>query len=300
MAPRAVWKGYLKVAELTCPVSLYTAISTSERIAFHTLNRATGHRVNRQFVDSETGKPVGREDQVKGYQVGQGEYVILEPEELAAAVPESDKALAVETFVPCREIDEIYLDRPYFMAPSDAVATKAYALIRESLASGKVAALARAVLFRRVRTVLVRPHGDSLIANLLNFDYEVRSSAEAFDTVPDLTIKDEMLELAQHIITTKLGAFDPKQFDDRYENAVAEMVRAKMEGRPLAAKPAPKTSNVVDLLEALRQSAKASGTPAKSPKDERSAKTPSKARKAAKPSPPASRQKRAEPRRKAG
>ena len=294
MAPRAVWKGYLTIAELTCPVSLYTAVSTSERIAFHTLNRATGHRVNRQFVDSETGEPVGREDQVKGYQVGQGEYVILEPEELAAAIPESDKALAVDAFVPCREIDEIYLDRPYFMAPSDAVATKAYALIRESLASGKVAALARAVLFRRVRTVLVRPHGDSLVANLLNFDYEVRSSADAFDTVPELTIKDEMLDLAQHIIKTKMGAFDPKQFDDRYENAVADMVRAKMEGRPLSAKPTPKASNVVDLLEALRESAKVAEKGGKLKEDQSAAKKPSKAGTVA------GRPRTAEPRRRAG
>jgi DNA end-binding protein Ku len=256
MAPRAVWKGFLKIAELTCPVSLYTAVSTSERIAFHTLNAATGHRVHRQFVDSETGEPVPREDQVKGYQVGQGEYVVLEPEELAAAVPENDKSLAVQSFVPCGEIDQVYLDRPYYMLPSDAVATKAYGLIREGLARSKVAALARAVMFRRVRTVLVRAEGDRLVANLLNFDYEVRSSAEVFETVPDLTIKAEMLELAQHIIKTKLGAFDPKAFDDRYENAVAEMVRAKIEGRPLKPKAAPKASNVVDLMAALRESAK--------------------------------------------
>ena len=266
MAPRAVWKGYLRVADLSCPVSLYTAVSTSDRIAFHTLNRETGHRVRRQFVDSETGKPVDRDDQIKGYQVSQGEYVTFEPDELASLIPESDKALEVDGFVPCREVDEVFLDRPYFLTPSDAVGAKAYALIRNALSKGKVAALARAVLFRRVRTVLVRPHDGGLVANLLNFDYEVRSSAEVFESVPELTIKDEMLDLAQHIIKTKLGAFDPKAFEDRYENAVADMVRAKMEGRPLAAKPAPKASNVVDLLEALRQSAKASedkGEPAK-------------------------------------
>lgn len=263
MAPRAVWKGFLKIAELTCPVSLYTAVSTSDRIAFHTLNRATGHRVNRQFVDSETGQPVPREDQVKGYQVAQGDYVVFEPEELAAAVPDSDKALAVEAFVPCREIDEVFLDRPYFMAPSDPVAEKAYALIRDGLSGNKVAALARAVLFRRVRTVLVRPHGNALVANLMNFEYEVRSSADVFDTVADFSIKDEMLDLAQHIIKTKMGRFDPKEFDDRYENAVAEMVRAKLEGRPLPARPASKPSNVVSLMDALRESAKAVGDAAK-------------------------------------
>lgn len=258
MPPRAIWKGYLKIAELTCQVSLYTAVSASERIAFHTLNRATGHRVSRQFIDPDTDKPVPREDQVKGYAIGSGDYIVLEPEEIAAALPDSDKALVADTFVPCRDIDEVYLDRPYFVAPSDAVAGKAYALICEALISSKVAALATTVLFRRVRTVLVRAHDGGLVANLLNFDYEVRSQAEAFEAVPDLSIKDEMLKLAEHIISTKRGTFDPKAFDDRYENAVAEMVKAKLEGRPLAAKPAPKTSNVVDLLAALRESAKMS------------------------------------------
>ena len=118
MAPRANWKGFLKVGEVVCPVSLYTATSTSERIAFHTINRATGHRIQRRFIDSETGDPVEREDQVKGYEVGAGDYVMLEPEEVAAAVPHSDKTLAVEAFVPCRDIDDLYFDKPYFLAPS--------------------------------------------------------------------------------------------------------------------------------------------------------------------------------------
>lgn len=256
MPPRAVWKGHLRIADLSCPVSLYTAVSASERIAFHTLNRATGHRVSRQFIDPDTGKPVPREDQVKGYAIGSGEYIVLEPEEIAAALPGSDKALMADVFVPCREIDEVYLDRPYFLAPSDAVAKKAYALICDALTSSKVVALASTVLFRRVRTVLVRAHEGGLVANLLNFEYEVRSQAEAFEAVPDLSIKDELLKLAEHIISTKRGSFNPKAFDDRYENAVAEMVKAKLDGRPLAAKPAPKKSNVVDLLEALRESAK--------------------------------------------
>ena len=281
MAPRAVWKGFLRIAELTCPVSLYTAVSTSDRIAFHTLNGATGHRVHRQFVDSENGEPVAREDQVKGYQSGQGEYVILEPEEIAAAVPQADKSLAVDSFVPCREIDEVYLDRPYYMMPSDPVGAKAYALIRDGLSAAKAAALARAVLFRRVRTVLVRPHGDLLMANLLNFDYEVRASADVFETVPDLKIKDEMLDLAQHIIKTKMGKFDPVAFEDRYENAVADMVRAKIEGRPLAPKLAPKPSNVVDLMAALRESAKALEATSSPPKRAKSAATASRTAKQA-------------------
>src|ERR1700722_18465209 len=115
MAPRANWKGFLKIAELSCPVALYTAVSSSDRIGFHILNRSTGHRVQRQFVDQKTGDPVETADQVKGYETGQGEYVILQPEEIAAAVPESDKTLGVEAFIPCSEIDDVYFDRSYYL-----------------------------------------------------------------------------------------------------------------------------------------------------------------------------------------
>ena len=131
MAPRANWKGYLKLGELSCAVALYTAASTSDRIAFHTINRATGHRVRREFVDRETGKPVEREDQVKGYEVGDGDYIVLEPKEIAAVVPESDKTLTVDAFIACSEVDTVYLDRPYYLAPADKVAQEVFALIRE-------------------------------------------------------------------------------------------------------------------------------------------------------------------------
>jgi DNA end-binding protein Ku len=255
MAPRANWKGFLKLAELTCPVALYTVASTSDRLAFHTLNRETNHRVHRQFVDEETGEPVPAEDQVKGYEVAQGQYVMLDPDEIAAAVPESDKTLAVESFIPCAEIDDVYLDRPYYLAPSGASAQEAVILLREGMRKRKVAALARTVLFRRMRTVLIRPYEQGLIATTLNFDYEVRSAETAFSGIPDINIQGEMLDLAKHIIETKRGSFDPRQFTDRYEAALTELVRAKQEGRPIAAPKAPAASNVIDLMEALRQSA---------------------------------------------
>lgn len=255
MAPRANWKGFLKVAEVTCPVALYTAVSASDRIAFHTLNRATGDRVRRQFVDSDTGKPVQREDQVKGYETGSGEYVMLDPEEVASAVPDSDKTLAVSAFIGCGDIDDVYFDKPYYLAPSDRPAEEAYALIREGMRAKKVAALAQTVLFRRVRTVLIRAQGPGLIATTLNFDYEVRSAAEAFADIPEIRIKGEMRELAEHIIRTKTATFDPSAYDDRYDAALAELVKARIEGRKITVRKAPKAGNVVDLMEALRESA---------------------------------------------
>lgn len=255
MAPRANWKGYLKVAEVTCPVALYTAVSTSERLAFHTLNRETGHRVHRQFVDSETDKVVDREDQVKGYEVGKDEYVMLEPDEVTAAVPASDKTLAVDAFINCGDIDSVYFDRPYYLAPANKNAEEAFFLIREGMKAAGVAAIAQTVLFRRVRTLLIRAHGPGLIATTLNYDYEVRSAKEAFDEIPKIKIKGEMLDLAKHIITTKKGKFDPKEFDDRYEAALADLVKAKLEGKPIPVRKTPQPGKVVDLMAALRESA---------------------------------------------
>jgi DNA end-binding protein Ku len=263
MAPRANWKGVLKLGALDCPVALYTAASTAERIAFHTLNRATGHRLHRDFVDGETGEPVAAEDQVKGYETAPGRYVAIEPDEIAAAMPAGDKILEIEAFIPCGGIDEIYLDRPYYLAPSGATAGEAFAVLREGMRRGKVAALARGILFRRVRTLLIRPQEAGLIAATLKFDYEVRASAEAFSAIPERKIAGEMLDLAKHIIQTKRGSFDPKRFDDRYEAAVVELVAAKRDGRKIQPRKAPAATPSDDLLAALRQSAAADKKPAR-------------------------------------
>jgi DNA end-binding protein Ku len=265
--PRANWKGYIKFGEVACPVALYAAASSSERIAFNTLNRKTGNRVKREFIDGETGDPVEREDQVKGYEVENGQYIVLEPEEVAAAIPESDKTLKIEAFIPCSQIDTTYFDKPYYLAP-DKMGKDAYLLLRDGMKQEKVAGIARTVLFRRMRTVLIRPHGKGLIASTLNFDYEVRSSEKAFEDMPDLKIEGEMLELAEHIIATKKGSFDASTFDDRYEAAVAELVKAKIEGRALPKKKAPVASKPSDLLQALRESA---GVAAKETKPKRTA-----------------------------
>jgi DNA end-binding protein Ku len=259
MATRALWKGHLSVGELSCAVALYAAATTSARVSFHIVNRKTGNRVRREYVDEETGKPVDRDDQVKGYETSKGNYVLLEPDEIAAAVPESDKTLAVESFVPCDDVDTVYFDKPYFVAPADEAAEEAFAVMREGMRKKKVVALARAVLFRRVRTLLIRPRGCGLLANTLNFDYEVRAADDAFDAVPEMKIKGEMLDLAKHIIDTKSGTFDPSAFDDRYDAALAELVKAKAEGREIEKPKRKREGKVIDLMEALRESAAASG-----------------------------------------
>jgi DNA end-binding protein Ku len=254
-AHRAQWKGFIQFGEVSCGVSLYTAASTSERIAFNTINASTGNRVRRDFVDSETGDPVPKEQQIKGYPVENGQYIELDPEEVAAAVPEANKVLNVSAFIDCHSIDDVYFDKPYYLTPTDRISQEAFVLLRDGMRKAKVAAIAQTVLFRRVRTVLIRPHGKGMIATTLNYDYEVRSAKKAFEEIPKLKIQGEMLQLANHIIGTKLGTFDPAGFDDRYETAVAELVKAKMEGRALPKKKAVQVSQPNDLLAALRESA---------------------------------------------
>jgi DNA end-binding protein Ku len=257
LSPRASWKGFLKIADVTVPVGLYSAASTSERIALHTINRPTGHRVRREFVDAETGKTVERDDQVKGYEVAKDEYVSVEPEEIAAIMPHGDKTLTVSAFVDLAGIDDLYFDKPYYLAPSDRSADETFALVREGMRKAKVAAVAEAVLFRRARTVLVRALDEGLAASLLNYGYEVRSAEEAFSGIPAKEITGEMLDLAVHIIKTKQGALDPRDFQDRYEDALAELVKLKLEGKAIPVRAPPRSEPTVNLMQALRDSAAA-------------------------------------------
>jgi DNA end-binding protein Ku len=286
LSPRASWKGFLKIADVTVPVGLYSAASTSERIALHTINRPTGHRVRREFVDAETGDAVERDDQVKGYEVAKGEYVSVEPDEIAAIIPHGDKTLTVSAFVDLAGVDDLYFDKPYYLAPADRSADETFALVREGMRKAKVAAVAEAVLFRRARTVLVRALDEGLAASMLNYDYEVRPATQAFSEVPAKTISGEMLDLAIHIIKTKQGAFDPRKFEDRYEDALAELVKLKLQGKEIPKRaPAPREPTV-SLLQALRESAagaRASGSAAAKKKTGRRA--------AAKAKPPAPRRK---------
>lgn len=260
MAPRASWKGRLTIGDLACSVALYAAATTTDRVTFHTINRKTGHRVRRRFIDSETGKPVESEDQTKGYELAEGDYITLSDDEIAAALPESDKTITVSAFVKAAEIDEIYFDKPYYLTPADKPSEEAFALIRDGLSKRGCAAVGEALLFRRLRSLLIRPEGRGMIATSLVFDYQVRSADAAFDSIGERKISAEMLDLAKHIIKTKLGQFDIAAFDDRYDAALAELVKAKIEGKAYRPAKAEAPDTVVDLMEALRQSAKSKGT----------------------------------------
>lgn len=255
---RALWKGFLTFGVVTLPVVLYTAVSSAERVSFSIINRRTGNKVRREYVDSGSGEPVERDAQVKGYEFEKDQHIIIEPDEIAAVAPESDKTMRISDYIPNSEIDTVFLDKPYYLIP-DKAGEEAFVLLRDAMVRSGVAAIARAVLFRRLRTLLIRPHGNGLIASTMNFDYEVRSAEEAFEQAPKVHIEGEMLELAKHIIATKKGSFDPKTFEDRYDRALMELVQAKAEGKTITPPKAAKVEQAGSLLEALRESAGVTG-----------------------------------------
>lgn len=258
MAARATWKGQLTIGALSCPVGLYTAVSSADHIALNIVNRKTGNRVERQFVDSETGKPVDKDNQVKGYQLDSGDYILIEGDEIAAIMPDSDKTLVIAEFISADDIDKIYFERPYYLVPTEADEREVLAVLMRSMEATKSAAIAHAVLFRKYRTLLLRVHEKRLIATLLAYEYEVRSAASVFKDIPEMKLADEMIQLAGHIIATKTGSFDPVLYEDRYEAALLDLVTAKIEGKPIEMRAAKAESKVIDLMDALRLSAAAS------------------------------------------
>jgi DNA end-binding protein Ku len=266
MAPRANWKGYLKLALVSCPVALYPASSGSERVSFHLINRETGHRLKQQYVDSVTGDIVESEDRIRGYEIAKGEYIPIEDSELDAVALESTHTIDIESFVPRADIDEIYLDRSYYLVPDDKVAEEPFAVIREAMKSRGMAGLARVVLFGRERILMLEARGRGLIGTTLHYAYEVRDDKGYFDDIPNVKIERDMLDLASHIIDTKKAKFDPSRFEDRYQDAVVELIRAKRAGRPTPKPPSERPSNVVSLMDALRRSVASEGGSTKQPR----------------------------------
>jgi DNA end-binding protein Ku len=268
MAPRPNWKGYLKLSLVSCPVALYPATTTSERVSFRTLNRDTGNRVRRQFVDEQTGEQVETENQAKGYEVGKGEYIVLEEDEIKSVQIESNHTIDIERFVPRAEIDELYLDTPYYLAPTDRVGEEAFAVIRDAMRTEKMVGLARVVLFRRERLMMLEPRDKGIVATSLHYANEVHAANSYFEEIPDLALPKEMLELAKHIIEKMTGEFQPDQFEDRYEKALIELIRSKQKGMPVKPQPTHRQTNVVNLMDALRRSVegdKAAGAGKKPP-----------------------------------
>jgi DNA end-binding protein Ku len=260
--PRSSWKGYLKLSLVSCAVALYTATSTSERVSFNTLNRKTGNRLKQNLVDSVSGEPVDTADRVKGYQVSKGQYVMVEDTDLEGLKIDSTKTIEIETFVPQAEVDQIYLDSPYYLAPDDKVAEEAFAVIREAMMHKKMVGIGRVVLNRRERMLMLEPRGNGMLATTLRYPYEVRQDGEYFADIADVKLPAEMLDIAQEIIGRKSGHFEPDKFTDRYEEAVVGMLRAKQAGQAFAVPAAEAPANVVNILDALKRSLEAEGADA--------------------------------------
>src|SRR3712207_4331225 len=253
-APRANWKGYLRLSLVSCPVAVYPATTESEKIRFNQLNSGTGNRIKYLKVDVGTGEEVNNDDIVKGYQVSKGRYIEITDEDLEAVSVESTRTIDIDEFVPREEIDDVYNIRPYYIAPEGKVGAEAFVTIREAIASTGKVALGRIVLSTREHVIMLEARGKGLVGTLLRYPYEVREETEYFEDIPNIKIDKEMLDLAKHIVQTKSGQFDPQKFDDRYETAVRDLIKKKAAGQKIEPKQPERPSNVISLMDALRSS----------------------------------------------
>jgi DNA end-binding protein Ku len=253
VAPRPYWKGYLKLSLVSCPIALFPATSEREKISFHQINKSTGHRIKYQKIDAESGDEVESADIIKGYQVGKGEYLEIEPEELEAIAIESKRTIEIDEFVPKKEIDELYLNSPYYIVPDGEVGQQAFAVIREAIRQEGMVAIGKVVFTSREHIIALEARDKGLLGVTLRYPYEVRKEAEYFDDIPDEKIPKDMLDLASHIVESKAGHFEPERFEDQYEDALKELLKKKQSGQKIEAPREREPSKVVNLMDALRR-----------------------------------------------
>jgi DNA end-binding protein Ku len=230
VAARAYWKGYLKLSLVSCPIALFPATSEREKISFHQLNKETGNRIRYRKIDAETGDEVSQDNIIKGYELGKGEYIELDPEELEAVAIESKHTLEIEEFVPKKDIDELYLRDPYYIVPDGEVGQQAFAIIRDAIRKEDMVALGKVVFTTREHIIALEPRENGMVGITLRYPYEVRQSKDYFETIENEKVPKDMLELAVHIVETKKGKFEPEKFEDEYENALKELLRKKQKG----------------------------------------------------------------------
>jgi DNA end-binding protein Ku len=252
---RPYWKGYLKLALVSCPIALYTASSSSERVSFRQINKKTGNRLRQQPVDEVTREPVENEDKGRGYEYAKGAYIEVDDDELDAIAVESNHTIEIDSFVPRAQIDERYLDSPYYIMPNDQVGQEAFAVIRDAMRGKGMVALARVVLAKRERVIMLQPWDKGLMGTTLRYPYELRDAKEYFDDMPNVKVAPDMLKLAEHILETKEADFDPAQFVDHYEEAVVDMLKKKQAGLATPkGKAVEPPRNVINLMDALKKS----------------------------------------------
>lgn len=257
MAPRAYWKGTLKLSLVSCPVVLYPAATATGKTRFHLINKETGNRLKQQMVDSETGDVVEKDQKARGYELRKGHYVEIDKEELEAVQIESNHTIDIESFVPRHEIDRRYLNHPYYIAPDGKAAIDAFAVIRDAMKNEDRVAIAKIVLTNREHVMAIEPLGKGLLGTTLRFPYELRDEDQFFEDIKTPKITKDMVELAGHILHTKAAHFDPSKFEDQYEDALKSLVKRKAAGKPIELpEREERPDNVVSLMDALKQSLK--------------------------------------------
>jgi DNA end-binding protein Ku len=254
VAPRAYWKGYLKLSLVSCPIALFPATSEREKISFHQLNKETGNRIRYRKVDAETGDEVPQDNIIKGYEVSKGEYIELDPEELEAVAIESKRTIEIDEFVAKKDIDELYLRDPYYIVPDGEVGQQAFAVIRDAIRKEGMVAIGKVVFTSREHIIALEARNNGMVGVTLRYPYEVRDEKEYFDVIEDEKIPKDMLDLAVHIVQTKEGKFEPEKFQDQYEDALKELLRKKRKGEKIERVKEPSRTNVVNLIDALRKS----------------------------------------------
>jgi DNA end-binding protein Ku len=258
VAPRAYWKGYLKLSLVSCPIALYPATSEREKISFNQLNKETGNRIRYKKVDAETGDDVEQANIIKGYEVAKDHYIEITPDELEAVAIESKRTIDIEQFVPRDQIDELYIRDPYYIAPDGEVGQQAFAVIREAIRKETVA-VGKVVFTSREHIIALEARDKGMLGVTLRYPYEVRKQADYFEDIKDEIVPKDMLDLALHIVETKRGDFEPENFEDQYEQALKEIIEKKAAGEKIERPKEPARSNVVNLMGALRASVKAEG-----------------------------------------
>jgi len=263
--PHAFWKGYLKLALVICPVAMTPAVKQSERVRFHTLNRATGHRIRNQYVDSVSGRPVAEESEVKGYEVGEGEYVMLEDAELDAVALETTHTIDIEKFVPKESIDDLWLDAPHYLTPNDEVGEEAFSVIRQAMDSTGKVGISRLVLYRRERAVMLAPRDPGMVLWTMRPADEVRDPAAYFGAIEKTRTRADALKLARSVIAERTVPWDTSLLTDRVQTELLELIDAKKAGRkPPTPKPErPGDGKVINIMDALRRSIAREGKPGK-------------------------------------
>jgi DNA end-binding protein Ku len=256
LSARPMWQGSLRLSLVSCPVALYGATSRTADVSFHLLNPETNNRIRMIPTDPDTG-PVERADLVKGYEISKNHYVVLSNDEIQAVKLETTKTIDIERFVDEKEIDRLYWNDPYYLLPNDKSGTEAYAVIREALAETGRIALGRVVMHTRERMVALEPRGKGIIAYTLRMGDEVVLPKDAFDDIPTTKPDKRMIEIARKIIEQQEGAFEPEKFEDRYENALRDLIRRKEKGENLVTAEPVEEDNVIDLMAALKKSLKA-------------------------------------------